>query len=357
MRPHERHRYLCVVRRHPCGRAVGAGAPPRRGAGQTVSPRRSHHPGDARRDGVGPPDVACAGHAVSRPARHLRGSAARRNRGEPARARRGRSTRSRSRGRQDPRSAARHPRRIEGQHSHDRHADDRRRARVRRPRAAVRSDVDEEPSRCRRHHRRQDRTDRARQLGRGRAESDAGQLQRRRWLRLQPLRSEARSARGDVRRTAGIADRRIELRHRNRGEPVGRQRRDRHRRLRDQPVQCEHARRHPSDHRPDQPVWRDSHHRGSRHGRADDAHGHRRRDHARRAREPVTGSQRPGDDHVHAAARPRLHEVPARRRAEGRPHRHSTRLLLRPHHAERRSPATVRRASARRRRSRPGAAA
>ena len=57
----------------------------------------------------------------------------------------------------------------------------------------------------------------------------------------------------------------------------------------------------------------------------------------RRARESVAGSERSGDDDLHAAAGTRLHEVPERRRAEGRAHRHPARVLLRPHHADRRS--------------------
>ena len=58
--------------------------------------------------------------------------------------------------------------------------------------AAVRSDAHEEPARRRRDHHREDRADRARQLGGGRADADAGQLQRGRRLRLQPVRSAAR---------------------------------------------------------------------------------------------------------------------------------------------------------------------
>ena len=56
------------------------------------------------------------------------------------------------------------------------HADDRRRAGVRRLHAAVRRDADDEPARRRRDHHREDGDDRARQLGR--RNGDAGQLQR-----------------------------------------------------------------------------------------------------------------------------------------------------------------------------------
>ena len=45
----------------------------------------------------------------------------------------------------------------------------------------------------------------------------------------------------------------------------------------------------------------------------------------------------PATTTLHAAAGPRLHEVPERRRTEGRAHRDSARVLLRPHHADRRS--------------------
>ena len=67
--------------------------------------------------------------------------------GEPARAGDRRLARSRARAGTDPRTAARHSGRAQGQHSHDGHADDRRRARVRRSRAAVRGDADEESRR------------------------------------------------------------------------------------------------------------------------------------------------------------------------------------------------------------------
>ncbi len=49
----------------------------------------------------------------------------------------------------------------------------------------------------------------------------------------------------------------------------------------------------------------------------------------RRAREPLARSGRRGDDALHAAAGTRLHEVPRRRRAARRAHRHSARVLLR----------------------------
>ena len=94
------------------------------------------------------------------------------------------------------------PDRAEGQHPHHQHADDRRRAGVRRIRAAVRGDADEEPARRGRDHHREDRTDRTGELGRRQSDADARQLQRGRRLRVQPVRSAARSARRD-RSTAG----------------------------------------------------------------------------------------------------------------------------------------------------------
>ena len=51
---------------------------------------------------------------------------------------------------------------------------------------------------------------------------------------------------------------------------------------------------------------------------------------------PSPDPQRSGDDDLHAAAGPGLHEVPARGRIEGRAHRDPARVLLRSHHAERR---------------------
>ena len=59
------------------------------------------------------------------------------------------------------------------------------------------------------------------------------------------------------------------------------------------------------------------------------------RDHDGRARGRVAGSERSGDEGLHAAARQRLHEAPARRRPEGRAHRHSAHELLRAVHDSR----------------------
>ena len=172
----------------------------------------------------------------------------------------------------------------------------------------------------------------------GEPDADARQLQRRRRLRLQPVRSAARSARRDVRRTAGAADRRIELGHRHRGQLLGGQRRHRHRRLGHQPVERQHAGRHPADDRPHQPLRRHSDHRGSRHRRPDGAHGRpmRRSCSARwKARRPIRTMRRrttctppPGRDYTKFLNADAL---------QGRAHRHPARVLLRPHHADRRS--------------------
>ena len=151
---------------------------------------------------------------------------------------RSRRARSRARAGKTARSAARHPGRAEGQHPHDRHADHRRRAGVRRLRAAVRSDAHEEPARRRRDHHRQDRLDRAGQLGGRRADADAGQLQRGRRLRLQPVRSAAA-----IRATASF-DGRPALQTGGSSSGIGTaanllggQRRHRHRRIDPQPVE------------------------------------------------------------------------------------------------------------------------
>ncbi len=126
--------------------------------------------------------------------RDLRGQAARGAHRESERAQGSRRARSRARRGPPARSAARHSDRAEGQHPHDDDADDRRGAGVRWLRAAVRSDADDEPARGRRDHHRQDRHDRAGQLGRRCADTDADQLQRGRRLRHQPVRSAPRSA-------------------------------------------------------------------------------------------------------------------------------------------------------------------
>jgi hypothetical protein len=65
----------------------------------------------------------------------------------------------------------------------------------------------------------------------------------------------------------------------------------------------------------------------SRYGRSDGAYGHRCRDHAGRAREPVSGSARCGDHDVRASAGAGLYEVSARRWIERGTHRHPARVL------------------------------
>ena len=75
-------------------------------------------------------DVARARAALPRAHRDVRAHAERGDHGEPDGARRGRRARSRARGGTRARPAARHSRRAQGQHPHDEHADDRRRARL-----------------------------------------------------------------------------------------------------------------------------------------------------------------------------------------------------------------------------------
>ena len=142
-----------------------------------------------------------------------------------------------------------------------------------------------------------------------------------------------RDPRTDRRRAPGDADRRIELRHRHRGELLGRQRRQRNLRIDPEPVEPEHAGGDQADGRPHQPLRRDPDHRRSGHARADGEVRDGRGDHVRRARERVARSERSGDEDVHAAAGPRLHQAAAGRRPQGRAHRHPARQLLRPDHA------------------------
>ena len=181
-------------------------------------------------------------------------------------------------------------------------------------RAAVRSDAHHESEGRRRHHHRQDRHDRARQLGGRRADADADQLQRRRRLRLQPLRSAARSRDADCRRPAGARHGRIELRHRHGRELLGGQRRHRNLRLDSEPGEPEHARGHQADGRPHQPLRRDSDHGRSGHAGPDGEDGHAtRRSCSARSKGAAPDPNDPGDARVHAAAGSRLHAVPARR--------------------------------------------
>ena len=162
---------------------------------------RSHYRRHAHGNGAGARHLARIGDAISDAHRDLRGQAARRDHRESERARGSRRARSRAGAGQHPRAAARHPDRAQGQHPHHQHADHRRRAGVRRLHAAVRSDADEEPARRRRDHHREDRHDRAGQLGRRRAHADAGQLQRGRRLRL-----SIRTIRGAIRATHRSTD-------------------------------------------------------------------------------------------------------------------------------------------------------
>ena len=79
-----------------------------------------------------------------------------------------------------------------------------------------------EPQGRGRHHHRQDDVDRAGQLGGGRADADARQLQRSQRSGIQSLRSAQGSARGDVRRPRRPEHRRFELGRRARRRTSGR---------------------------------------------------------------------------------------------------------------------------------------
>ena len=209
--------------------------------------------------------------------------------------------------------------------------------------AAVRRDAHEEPARGRRDHHREDRADRARQLGRGRADADAGQLQRGRRLRVQSVRSAARSARVDsdgrpVVSTGGSssgAGTAANFWAANVGSDTA-----------------------GSVVNPAMLTMlvgiRPTTGRISRHGiipiTADqDTAGPMARtvtDAAILLGALESASPDPDDPattRVHAAAGSRLHEVPERQRAEGRAHRHSARVLLRAPHADGRRRAARRR--------------
>ena len=84
---------------------------------------------------------------------------------------------------------------------------------------------------------------------------------------IQPVRPAEGSARGDVRRPPGAADRRIELGRRHRRQLLGGQRRHRNVGIDPQPVEPEHARRDQADRRAHQPLRRDPDHRRSGHRR------------------------------------------------------------------------------------------
>ena len=145
---------------------------------------------------------------VPRAYRHVRGQAARRDHGESACARDRRLARSRASGRPNPWAAARHSGRAQGQRPYHRHADHRRRARVRRTGAAVRGDAHEESRGGGGDHPREDAAHRARQLGR---ERHAGQLQRPQRLRDESVGSTPRPARHVLRRASGADYGRLEL--------------------------------------------------------------------------------------------------------------------------------------------------
>ena len=119
------------------------------------------------------------------------------------------------------------------------------------------------------------------------------------------------------RRTSGALARRIQLRRRNRRQFLGGERRLRYRRVHHQSIQSSHAGRISPHHRPHQPLWRDSHHRRSRHRRSHGEDRHRCGDSDGRARKRVARSERCGNQNLHASAGSRLYEIPEARRLKG----------------------------------------
>ena len=160
-----------------------------------------------------------------------------------------------------------------------------------------------------RDHHRQDRAHRARQLGGRRADADAGQLQRAGRLRAATPTTRA-AIRARPPSTGGrCCHRRLELRHRHRGELLGGQRRHRDVGLDPEPGEPEHAGRHQAHGRPHQPLRHHPDHRRPGHRGADGAHGDRRRDPVGvlEGARPIPND--PATRRVHAAAESRLHAV------------------------------------------------
>ena len=154
--------------------AAGPGA--YRHAGDAGRHRRGLDRPVAERHERGAVQLSRPGAGVPRAHREVRGPGQRHGRHQRQRHGRGHPARPRACRRPRARTAARHPDRHQGHHQHDQHADDRRRAGLRRLRAALRRAAHQEPARRRRDHLHQDRADRVRQLGDGR---HARQLQRR----------------------------------------------------------------------------------------------------------------------------------------------------------------------------------
>ena len=166
----------------------------------------------------------------------------RRDHRQPAGARGGRRARPRAQGGEDPRPAARHTDRAQGQHPHHRHADHRRRAGLRRARAAVRRDAG----------RRNLATAGAIILAKTQMTELANWVAANRRCRTTTTRSNGygfnpydprRDPReATVRRPAGAGHRRLELGHRHGGELLGGERRHRDLGLDPQSRQRQHAR-------------------------------------------------------------------------------------------------------------------
>ena len=157
------------------------------------------------------------------------------------------------------------------------HADHRRRAGVRRPNPALRSDAHQKPARCRRDHHRENRSDRACQLGRRRSQR-----------RCPAITTQSADSATTPTIPAPIRAKRPSTAGR-RCKPADRARESAPRRVSGRatwaPIpaapssarRIQHAGRHPADHRPHQPLWRDPDHRRPRHRRSDDPNRRRRR--------------------------------------------------------------------------------
>ena len=149
-------------------------------------------------------------------------------------------------------------------------------------------------------------------------------------LRLQPLRPAARSARGHLRRPAGAGHRRLQLRHRHRGQLLGRQRRHRDLGLDPQPGEPEHAGRRSSRRSAASAATASSR---SPPTRTPPARWRARSTDAAILLGVLEGAapdpNDPATRRCPPPPRPRLHALPQARRAEGRAHRHPARVLLR----------------------------
>ena len=291
------------VRRRP-----DSGAPHPEGQPAGVQRLRGQHLRHAGGDEGWPHDVARDRAAVPHAHRDLRGPAPRRDHREPA-TRSTTPTRSIASARRDASAGRCTAFRSRSRTTSTRPTCRRPAARWRsRAGAAVRGDADEEPARRRRDHHREDRADRAGQLGRRRHARPT----------TTPFTATAstRTIRAAIRATT--ADGRPVLQTGGSSSGIGTAANFWAGNVGTEtsgsilsPSNQNMLAGDQADGRPHQPLRRDPDHRRSGHARPDGEVRDRRRDHARRARERGARSQRSGDEDVHAAAGPRLHEVPA----------------------------------------------